>query len=151
MESKSSVCTAMCDWVANVLGSRSEVEAMVVDESKEEVWRRAAPASAAMSVPAQLADVPPYQLQSLVASVNEPGGPFSLTPAGVPNEVRCAQALGAEVNPECSCARADLTRAVWAGSEIYVGCSNGELLRYAIEEHGPTRVCRECVSSGSSG
>jgi hypothetical protein len=100
----------MCDWVANVLGSRSEVEAMVVDESKEEVWRRAAPASAAMSVPAQLADVPPYQLQSLVASVNEPGGPFSLTPAGVPNEVRCAQALGAEVNPECSCARADLTR-----------------------------------------
>jgi hypothetical protein len=47
------------------------------------------------SVPTQLPAVPPYQVAPLVAQVNEPGGPFSLTAAGVPTEVSCAQAVGA--------------------------------------------------------
>ncbi|EIW54796.1 uncharacterized protein TRAVEDRAFT_131331 [Trametes versicolor FP-101664 SS1] len=50
-------------------------------------------------------DVPPYQLQSLVSG-------FTDTLSRNPVTVRCAQAIG---------------------SEIYVGCSNGELLRFALQ------------------
>ncbi|OCH89285.1 hypothetical protein OBBRIDRAFT_732893 [Obba rivulosa] len=57
-------------------------------------------------------DVPPYQLQPLISSVLE-----SLPrTGGTSAQVTSAQALG---------------------SEIYVGCSNGELLRFALESNGP--------------
>ncbi|RDX51715.1 hypothetical protein OH76DRAFT_1401134 [Lentinus brumalis] len=53
-------------------------------------------------------DVPPYQLQPLLSGVVD-----SLSrAAGHPVHIRCAQAIG---------------------SEIYVGCSNGELLRFALQ------------------
>ncbi|KAL6298204.1 hypothetical protein BKA93DRAFT_744633 [Sparassis latifolia] len=50
-------------------------------------------------------DVPPYELRSLISSVlGRSSGP--------PIQVRCAQALG---------------------SEVYIGCSNGELLRFTLQ------------------
>ncbi|EMD32318.1 hypothetical protein CERSUDRAFT_162060 [Gelatoporia subvermispora B] len=54
-------------------------------------------------------DVPPYQLQPLITSVLESTG-------GASAQVTSAQALG---------------------SEIYVGCSNGELLRFALQANVP--------------
>ncbi|KZT66232.1 hypothetical protein DAEQUDRAFT_752200 [Daedalea quercina L-15889] len=62
------------------------------------------------STPLNSLDVQPYQLQSLLAGVNDS---FARQSGQV--EVRCAQALG---------------------SEIYVGCSNGELLRFSIQPQG---------------
>ncbi|OBZ67664.1 Transforming growth factor-beta receptor-associated protein 1 [Grifola frondosa] len=60
--------------------------------------------------PTKPLDVPPYQLQSLISAVID-------SPHRVPTvQVRCAQALG---------------------SEIYVGCSNGELLRFALQANNP--------------
>jgi len=57
-------------------------------------------------------DVPPYQLQPLISSVLE-----SLPrTGGAPAQVTAAQA---------------------SGSEIYVGCSNGELLRFALQANTP--------------
>ncbi|RPD60228.1 hypothetical protein L226DRAFT_555130 [Lentinus tigrinus ALCF2SS1-7] len=64
------------------------------------------------SAPQKPIDVPPYQLQPLLSGVVE-----SLSrAAGHPVQIRCAQAIG---------------------SEIYVGCSNGELLRYALQANNP--------------
>ncbi|CDO71042.1 hypothetical protein BN946_scf184844.g46 [Trametes cinnabarina] len=57
--------------------------------------------------PQKPVDVPPYQLQPLLSGITD-----SLSRApGQPVTIRCAQAIG---------------------SEIYIGCSNGELLRYAL-------------------
>ncbi|KII87649.1 hypothetical protein PLICRDRAFT_92587 [Plicaturopsis crispa FD-325 SS-3] len=77
--------------------------------------------------PTNPVDVPPYQLQPLIASVKE--GPFyepsgrpssrASTPTAVPRVVCCAQALG---------------------SEIYIGCSNGELLRFALQADDPNTI-----------
>ncbi|KAI0331783.1 hypothetical protein GY45DRAFT_1353196 [Cubamyces sp. BRFM 1775] len=53
-------------------------------------------------------DVPPYQLQPLLSGFTD----VLSRSAGHPINVRCAQAIG---------------------SEIYVGCSNGELLRFALQ------------------
>ncbi|KAI0641369.1 hypothetical protein C8Q79DRAFT_1031419 [Trametes meyenii] len=53
-------------------------------------------------------DVPPYQLQPLLSDFTD----TLSRAAGQPVTVRCAQAIG---------------------SEIYVGCSNGELLRFALQ------------------
>ncbi|EPQ52370.1 hypothetical protein GLOTRDRAFT_65249 [Gloeophyllum trabeum ATCC 11539] len=64
------------------------------------------------SAPTNPLKVPPYQIQPLVASVL-PGYDNPTEPTA---EVRCAQALG---------------------SEIYIGCSNGELLRYALQADNP--------------
>ncbi|KAI0628613.1 hypothetical protein C8Q77DRAFT_1147065 [Trametes polyzona] len=58
--------------------------------------------------PQRPVDVPPYQLQPLVSGFTE----GISRAAGHPVTVRCAQAIG---------------------SEIYVGCSNGELLRFALQ------------------
>jgi len=61
-------------------------------------------------------DVPPYQVQPLIRSVVE----NDLHRRGSSLvQVRCAQALG---------------------SEIYVGCSNGELLRFALQADDPTKL-----------
>ncbi|CAA7270193.1 unnamed protein product [Cyclocybe aegerita] len=57
-------------------------------------------------------DVPPFQLQRLVQEVLEPS-------VSGRAQVRCAQALG---------------------SEIYVGCSDGGLLRYALQADDPTKL-----------
>lgn len=83
-------------------------------------------------------EVPPYLLQPLIPSVT----------AGT---VTCAQAFGKYmtiIDDHC------LSLPPWspsiiqesvltpiAGSEIYVGCSNGELLRYALQpDADPTKV-----------
>ncbi|KAI0765869.1 hypothetical protein BD413DRAFT_615407 [Trametes elegans] len=58
--------------------------------------------------PQQPVDVPPYQLQPLLSEFTD----VLSRSAGQPVTVRCAQAIG---------------------SEIYVGCSNGELLRFALQ------------------
>ncbi|KAJ6612669.1 hypothetical protein B0H10DRAFT_2051428 [Mycena sp. CBHHK59/15] len=55
------------------------------------------------SAPTKPIDVPPYQLQTLIAKCN----------------ARCAQALG---------------------SEIYVGCANGELIRFALQADDPNTL-----------
>ncbi|EIN08198.1 hypothetical protein PUNSTDRAFT_52658 [Punctularia strigosozonata HHB-11173 SS5] len=60
------------------------------------------------SAPTNPLEIPPYQLQSLIASVAEQHGA----------QVRCVQALG---------------------PEIYAGCSNGELLRFALEKGDQTK------------
>jgi len=64
------------------------------------------------SAPTQPVDVPPYQLQSLLTNVLD----GTTRTAGPPLEVRCAQALG---------------------SDIYIGCSNGELLRFSLQINNP--------------
>lgn len=64
------------------------------------------------SAPINPLDVPPYQLQPLISSVLDSVSRTS----GPPVQVRCAQALG---------------------SEIYVGCTNGELLRFALQANNP--------------
>ncbi|KAI0786298.1 hypothetical protein C8Q75DRAFT_721587 [Abortiporus biennis] len=64
------------------------------------------------SAPTRPVDVPPYQVQSLLTGVFENLHGLS----GAPVKIRCAQALG---------------------SEIYVGCSNGELLRFALQANSP--------------
>ncbi|KAI0821853.1 hypothetical protein BC628DRAFT_1328491 [Trametes gibbosa] len=58
--------------------------------------------------PQRPVDVPPYQLQPLVSGFVD----TLSRAAGHPVTIRCAQAIG---------------------SEIYVGCSNGELLRFALQ------------------
>ncbi|OSD05086.1 hypothetical protein PYCCODRAFT_1385627 [Trametes coccinea BRFM310] len=58
--------------------------------------------------PQKPVDVPPYQLQPLLSGITD----GLSRAAGHPVTIRCAQAIG---------------------SEIYVGCSNGELLRYALQ------------------
>lgn len=65
-----------------------------------------------MSTPANFPDIPPFQFQSLISGFVADNG------AGSRNNLRitCAQALA---------------------SEIYVGCSNGELVRFAPQTHGP--------------
>ncbi|CAL1698814.1 unnamed protein product [Somion occarium] len=60
------------------------------------------------SAPTRPVDVPPYQLQPLISNVLDE----AIRISGANVEIRCAQALG---------------------SEIYVGCSNGELLRFALQ------------------
>ncbi|KAJ7927508.1 hypothetical protein B0H13DRAFT_2653488 [Mycena leptocephala] len=55
------------------------------------------------SAPTKPIDVPPFQLQTLIAQCN----------------ARCAQALG---------------------SEIYVGCANGELIRFALQADDPNTL-----------
>jgi hypothetical protein len=69
------------------------------------------------SAPTKPIDVPPYQLQTLIAQCNG----------------RCAQALG---------------------SEIYIGCENGELIRFALQADDPNTlesysiISRQTLSSG---
>ncbi|KAF7970539.1 hypothetical protein HWV62_23701 [Athelia sp. TMB] len=67
------------------------------------------------SAPTNPYDVPPYQVQPLIASVLERGVPTPSASA----QVTCAQAIG---------------------SEIYIGCSNGELLRFALLADDPNKV-----------
>ncbi|TFY64543.1 hypothetical protein EVG20_g5905 [Dentipellis fragilis] len=69
------------------------------------------------SAPTNPLDVPPYQVQPLIAKVLENDDLDGLD--GLPGrspEVRCAQALG---------------------SEIYVGSTDGQLLRFALQANGP--------------
>ncbi|KAI0064251.1 hypothetical protein BV25DRAFT_1800809 [Artomyces pyxidatus] len=79
------------------------------------------------SAPTNPLDIPPYQVQALIDHVIEV---YDGLP---PPEVRCAQALG---------------------SEIYVGCSNGELLRFALQANGPNEpesyslLSRQKMTSG---
>jgi hypothetical protein len=56
-------------------------------------------------------DVPPYQIQPLISRITAAGGDH-----GHPVRVSCAQAQG---------------------SEIYVGCTNGELFRFALQADDP--------------
>ncbi|KAK0192609.1 hypothetical protein F5146DRAFT_511043 [Armillaria mellea] len=63
------------------------------------------------SAPTNPVDVPPYQVQNLVAGASESGLATS--------EVRCAQALG---------------------SEIYVGFANGQLVRFALQADDPNKL-----------
>ncbi|PBK89833.1 hypothetical protein ARMGADRAFT_995882 [Armillaria gallica] len=63
------------------------------------------------SAPTNPVDVPPYQIQNLIAGASEPGLATS--------EVRCAQALG---------------------SEIYVGFANGQLVRFALQADDPNKL-----------
>ncbi|KAJ7598856.1 hypothetical protein C8J56DRAFT_915191 [Mycena floridula] len=56
-------------------------------------------------------EVPPYQIEPLVAAILDDYGSTSI-------QVKCAQALG---------------------SELYVGCSNGELMRFALQADDPSK------------
>ncbi|KAF8649627.1 hypothetical protein AX16_005716 [Volvariella volvacea WC 439] len=68
--------------------------------------------------PQQPLDVPPYQIQQLIDSVaDEFSAGFGSGQS--PIHVRCAQALG---------------------SEIYIGCANGELLRFALQADDPEKL-----------
>ncbi|KZP16915.1 hypothetical protein FIBSPDRAFT_747884 [Athelia psychrophila] len=74
------------------------------------------------SAPTNPYEVPPYQVQPLISSVLERGAPT----AGASPQVTCAQAIG---------------------SEIYVGCSNGELLRFALQVDDPDKLESYCLLS----
>jgi hypothetical protein len=103
--------------------------------------------------------VPPYQVQSLISTVFETHGrPTSChssfntahfldtdnVDAVLSVEVKCVQAFGtccfrSERTPSSlvsSCCQTD----VFSGSEIYVGCSNGEVLLFALQANGPDQV-----------
>ena len=59
-------------------------------------------------------------------------------------QLRCAQAIGK------SCPRQEQKKAraesfVSTGSEIYAGCSNGELIRFALQADDPSKVCVQRV------
>jgi len=68
-------------------------------------------------------------------------------------EVKCVQAFGmytpAPSEPSSlasSCCQTD----IFSGSEIYVGCSNGEVLLFALQANGPDQVrSRLCTRSSS--
>ncbi|KAG6902189.1 hypothetical protein C0995_003285 [Termitomyces sp. Mi166 len=66
--------------------------------------------------PTNPVDVPPYQLQHLFSTVGD---------ASEDAQIRCAQAFG---------------------SEIYVGCSNGELIRFALQAEDPNKVSPPILS-----
>uniref|UniRef100_A0A8H8CKT2 CNH domain-containing protein n=1 Tax=Psilocybe cubensis TaxID=181762 RepID=A0A8H8CKT2_PSICU len=68
------------------------------------------------SAPQHPVEVPPFQLQRLIPDVIEP---YTFQSAAGKIQLRCAQALG---------------------SEIYAGCSNGELLRFALQADGPNNL-----------
>ncbi|KAH7098333.1 hypothetical protein BKA62DRAFT_713277 [Auriculariales sp. MPI-PUGE-AT-0066] len=71
----------------------------------------------ATSAPTQPLEVPPYQLQLLVDTVIKDFAdliPADADPHNPPAIVRCAQALG---------------------KDLYVGCSNGTVVRFALQEH----------------
>ncbi|KAI0252536.1 hypothetical protein BJV78DRAFT_1201303 [Lactifluus subvellereus] len=77
-------------------------------------------------------DIPPYKVQPLISSVLEIYGPdTSEFPFSI--EVKCVQALG---------------------PEIYVGCSNGDLLRFALQPNVPgqpdsyTLLSRQALPTG---
>lgn len=56
-------------------------------------------------------DVPPYQIQPLISILDDYGAPSI--------QVNCAQAFG---------------------SEVYVGCSNGDIMRFALQADDPGKV-----------
>ncbi|KAI9438733.1 hypothetical protein H4582DRAFT_2057353 [Lactarius indigo] len=68
------------------------------------------------TVPSAPVDIPPYQVQPLISNVHY--GSDASDPAVFTVEVKCVQALG---------------------SEIYAGCSNGDLLRFALQANGPNQ------------
>ncbi|KAI9449700.1 hypothetical protein F5148DRAFT_1353251 [Russula earlei] len=85
-----------------------------------------------MAVSTMSSDIPPYQVQPLISTIldihENSDDPFSV-------EVKCVQALG---------------------SEIYVGCSNGDILLFALQTNGPhqpesyTLVSRQVLPTGKA-
>ncbi|KAH9074328.1 hypothetical protein EDB83DRAFT_2312651 [Lactarius deliciosus] len=75
------------------------------------------------SAPSAPVDIPPYQVQPLISNVLY--GPDA-SDAAFTVEVKCVQGLG---------------------SEIYAGCSNGDLLRFALQANGPNQVNRFRLTS----
>ncbi|KAI0266122.1 hypothetical protein BC834DRAFT_875574 [Gloeopeniophorella convolvens] len=85
------------------------------------------------SAPSNPIDVPPYQVQPLISNVLGTNGSDPSDAATFSVEVKCSQALG---------------------SEIYVGCTNGDLLRFALQANSPDEpesyglLLRRTVSTG---
>ncbi|EEB92420.1 hypothetical protein MPER_09072 [Moniliophthora perniciosa FA553] len=73
-------------------------------------------------------EVPPFQLQKLMSNVSEGGSIFVDLLLG-----RTDQGLGLGPGVEVQCAQAH-------GSEIYFGCSNGELMRFALQADDPNKM-----------
>ncbi|KAI0279038.1 hypothetical protein BGY98DRAFT_1096408 [Russula aff. rugulosa BPL654] len=77
-------------------------------------------------------NIPPYKVQSLISTVLDT---HDNADAVLSVEVKCVQAFG---------------------SEIYVGCSNGEVLLFALQANGPdqpdtyTLVCRQMLPTGKA-
>lgn len=69
-------------------------------------------------------------------------------------EVKCVQAFGTcyfgsereRSSLVSSCCQTD----VFSGSEIYVGCSNGEVLLFALQANGPDQVRQDICTRSSS-
>jgi len=101
----------------------------------------------ATSAPTRPLEVPPFQLQVVVDTVVEDFA--SLIPPGTdphdpPAIVRCAQAIGTRrVVPRAN----KYLQLCFAGKDLYVGCSNGTLLRFALQEHPhrSVRLLRDCA------
>lgn len=79
-------------------------------------------------------NVPPYQLCSLIPKVqpfSDLEGSFQGGRTAPQNRITCAQALGMYTLRSCE-------RHCWVklGRNIYIGCSDGVLLRYSLEEAG---------------
>jgi hypothetical protein len=102
-------------------------------------------------------DVPPFQLQRLIQDVIEPqsqNSPYHFLQHEHLNThlILSLCKLCIEPDREDLCSVYPGVRSVAPyiaslysqrnlGSEIYVGCSNGELLRFALQADDPTKVC----------
>ena len=76
-------------------------------------------------------EVPPYQVQPLISSIIDKPQSHS----GGLVQVTCAQAHGM-----CHSSWRGFATDGYVGSEIYVGCSNGELLRFTLQADDPNKV-----------
>lgn len=100
------------------------------------------------SAPSNPVDVPPFQIQHLISGVvgKSPWGRRahfvirnnSASSGGGQFEILCAQAYGACLLRETASHHLDIDFA--PGSEIYVGCSTGELIRFALQADDPNKV-----------
>jgi hypothetical protein len=59
-------------------------------------------------------------------------------------QLRCAQAIG-KSRPRKETRKHGAETGVFTGSEIYAGCSNGELIRFALQADDPSKVRSEFV------
>ncbi|KAH9057206.1 hypothetical protein EDB87DRAFT_1578953 [Lactarius vividus] len=78
------------------------------------------------SAPSAPVDIPPYQVQPLISNILY--GPDTSDAAAFTGRSEVCTGLGCQ------------TDSPFSGSEIYAGCSNGDLLRFALQANGPNQV-----------
>lgn len=91
-------------------------------------------------------DVPPYQVQDLISTVVDDFGHSTSMPSQFPvfSSMKQGQIYTSDVHRPWVRDYFQIMPAFvknnHAGSEIYVGCSNGELIRFALQADDPSKV-----------